>query len=141
MTASSPPPSAELLRTLLAQELSSISLTNWGYFYPAQVAVWRFIQAARPGVLDEPLSGFDTEPWWDGKGARWYLDVLWNNEAVLTPVEEVLYPLVKAVPRRAVERGFLYPHEVPSMPLEPFERLVPAVLTEIDRAVREGLVE
>ena len=53
---------ALLLQDLLRKEFVSIPIEHWGYFFPCHVAVWRFIQTARPGILGELQAGFDEEP-------------------------------------------------------------------------------
>src|SRR5215471_16238794 len=54
---------ADLLMKLIRTELVSIPIEHWGFFFPAQVAVWRFIEAKRPGVLGELKATFRDEPY------------------------------------------------------------------------------
>ncbi len=61
-----------LLADLIVHELWSIPADKWGFFFPAHVALWRFIRAERPDVLGELSARFKDEPVFDGRGAEWF---------------------------------------------------------------------
>ena len=70
-----------LLLTRIKDEFTKITIRKWGYFFPIQVATWRFMAQARPGVLGDFTAGYDTEPYFEGRGAEWFVHaLLWMNE-------------------------------------------------------------
>jgi hypothetical protein len=63
-------------------ELLTIPLEHWSQLFPVQVALWRFLEEARPGTLTLKRAGFDRNgPYFAGSGADWFSDVLWDDEA------------------------------------------------------------
>ena len=129
-----------LLQDLIRKELLSIPIGQWGYFFPCHVAVWRFIEARRPGVLGELRAGFDAEPYFKGKGSGWFCGTLGNRGPYLDSLEEIMYPIADGLSQEARARGFLLADEGPAIDLDQVKRLAEIVLSEVDRAVESGLV-
>ncbi len=104
--------SSDLLNELLRAEMSTIPIEHWGFFFPGHVAVWRFIEAKRPGVLGPLKAGFRSEPYFEGKGATWFCEVLGNDEQYLDLLEAIIYPVTSKAPagvrERVLERGFFH---------------------------------
>jgi len=69
---------AERIRT----ELLNLPLEHWSQLFPVQVALWRFLEKARPGTLSLKRAGFDNDgPYFVGSGADWFYDALWDDKA------------------------------------------------------------
>jgi hypothetical protein len=128
------------MEQLLRRELVSIPLRNWGFFFPGHVAVWRFIEASRPGVFGELRAGYDTEPYFRGKGSEWFAEVLCNREGYLALLERILYPIVDALSGGAKERGFLYESETPTLDPDAVDQLATQVLAAVDEAIATKLL-
>jgi hypothetical protein len=120
------------LRGLIEAELVATPLVHWAYFFPCHVALWRFIEATRPGVVGPLSAGFDTEPYFAGKGADWFYGELSNYEDVLGPVERIMYSATDHLPASAKQRGFLTAGEVPPVDVEVCRQLARAVLSRVD---------
>jgi hypothetical protein len=129
-----------LLQELLRKELVSIPIEHWGYFFPFHVAVWRFIQATRPGVLGELQAGFDKEPYFKGRGSDWFCGTLGNHGPYLDALEAIMYPLADALGQETRERGFLLEAEGPTVDLDEVRRLADVILAEVDEGVQGGLI-
>ena len=80
-----------LLQGLIRAELGRLRLDHWGYFFPAHLAVWRFIREQRPSALDEVKCGYDTQPWFSGRGAHWFMETLVNRDDFVDLVEAIMY--------------------------------------------------
>ena len=74
---------SELLTDLIVHELWSIPADKWGFFFPAHVALWRFIRSTRPDVLGELSAEFADGPVFHGRGAEWFCGRLLEDDAVL----------------------------------------------------------
>jgi hypothetical protein len=136
----SSPLDALLLGDFLRRELVAIPIEHWGYFFPCHVAVWRFIQAKRPGTLGDLNAGYDKEPYFQGRGAEWFCSILGNHNAYLDLLERIMYPLAAALPSSSRERGFLQEAEVPTIDSGAIEELASVVLSEAESAVELGLI-
>jgi hypothetical protein len=131
---------ALLLQELLRKELVSIPIEHWGYFFPCHVAVWRFIQALRPGVLGELQAGFDNEPYFKGRGSEWFCGTLGNHGPYLDALEAIMYPLAGALDQAARGRGFLLETEGPTVELGQVRRLADVVLAQVDEGIEGGFI-
>lgn len=129
---------AKFLKEIIGKELISIPIENWGFFYPCQVAVWRYIQNRRPGVLDEINTGYDSEPYFKGKGSKWFCEKLFNDNDYLDIIEEIMYFVVDNLNPKIKERGFLLKTELPNIDLNVTEKLSKIVLEKVDDAVQKG---
>jgi hypothetical protein len=130
----------ESLAALLRREITSIPIAQWGYFFPCHVAVWRFIEAHRPGVLGVLSAGYTKEPYFRGKGADWFCGVLGNQGDYLSLLERVMYRLVDDLPAEAKTRGFLLEHEIPALDLDTIGELSRVVLAHLDTAIEKGTI-
>ena len=126
------PDIAVSLEALLRKELLSIPFEHWGYFFPCHVAAWRFIQDVRPGVLGELQAGYKTEPYFKGKGADWFCDVLGNQEEYIGCIEAIMYPLTDQLSEKSKARGFPYKEELPPLDLDTVRALASAILNAVD---------
>ena len=135
---------ADLLQQLIRTEMRNIPIEHWGYFFPCQIAAWRFIETKRPGIFGSLNAGYDSEPYFIGKGARWFCDVLGNNVQYLDLVEAIIYPVTRdaapGVRERVVARGFFRDSEI--RPLDPaaVKQLAHVILEEVDAGERNGLI-
>lgn len=120
------------LETLLRTELLSIPFEHWGYFFPCHVAAWRFIQDTRPGILGELQAGYDTEPYFKGKGAEWFCGVLGEQEEYIACLEAIMYPLTSQLSEKSKARGFPYEEELPPIDLDDIRALASAILKTVD---------
>ena len=137
---------ATSLAELIKEELSTLRLEHWEYFFPVEAATWRFIEKARPGALPPLDAGFsEGEPYFAGKGAEWFLNTLFNREDVLALVEKIMYPAFDKLPLGARDRGYLRGQEVPAWwerAIDPkvIEQLASIVLANVDDARAAGLI-
>jgi len=127
-----------LLAMLLRKELCSIPIAHWGYFFPCHVAVWRFIEAARPGAIGGLDAGYDSEPYFKGRGSDWFCEMLGNDEGYLTLLENIMYPLVDALTSEIIERGFLTDTEASGIDENMVRHLEELVLCRVDEAIAQG---
>ena len=132
---------ASFLKDLIRREIASIPIAHWGYFYPVHVAVWRFIEAERPGVLGELHSGYDTEPYFKGKGSEWFSGTLGNRDEYLDLLEQIMYPIAASLTPEAKKRGFLLEPEVPLPDSDVVRRLTETVLKAADEGVAQALIK
>lgn len=109
-----PPTSADVehFTGLLRAELVAIPLEHWGYFFPATVAIWRFVQQSRPDLLGALSAGYKREPWFRGHGALWFTSDLLNAPSVVEALDVLMRSVADAVPSSAWDRGFLTSAEV-----------------------------
>ena len=115
----------------------------WGSFFPCLISVWRFIEVRRPGILGELRAGYDSEPYFEGKGSEWFCSVLFNNDEYIQLIEEIMYPAaidVKTKHPKAFERGSLDLSEAPKIDLDKTARLAEIVLASVDEAVKAGSI-
>ncbi len=136
-------PSARLM-DLLRAELVNVPLDAWGFFFPCHVAVWKFIEVERPGVLGPINARFHGQPVFIGKGATWFCQELGEVEGYFDALEAIMYPLLRnATPilrQKVIERGCFYPEELPDIDPAPVERLAELALHAVDRAVAAGRI-
>lgn len=129
---------ADLLHRLLLNELAAIPVENWRFFFPAHVAVWRFIEEVRPGVLGELSAGFDEEPYFRGRGAEWFCGSLGESSAYLDKLEHIMYSVVNGLDRATLQQGVVSRGDVPPLDDESVTQLGQIVLEEVDRALATG---
>lgn len=122
---------AERLRELVLDELANIPFDRWGYFFPFMVAFWRYIQETHPGTLGELSARYAQQPVFTGKGARWFSDVLMENEELLDIIEPLTYSILDRLPREIAQRGFVRKEEIPPLAEEDFTRLSAIIAAEI----------
>ena len=115
------------LESLLRREFVSTPLAQWGFFFPVTVAVWRYIQAEWPGAVGELRCGFDTEPYFAGDGADWFIDSVLADERVLGPIERLAYAASAALPASAVSRGFAKDEDLAPLSASDIAELVEAI--------------
>lgn len=135
-------PDAPLLGNLIRNELLNVPIEKWGFFFPCVIAVWRFIEIKRTATLGTLVAGYDNEPYFNGKNAEVFCELfaLGDNEEYVSLLEELMYPIadyIKANPS-ILQRGFLEPGEIPSLPTEKIEALASLILMEIDSAIKDG---
>jgi hypothetical protein len=132
---------ASALQELLQNELVNIPLDQWGFFFPAHVAVWRFIHKKRPLALGDVNAGYDTEPWYAGRGATWFTDELLNRPDFIDVVDRIMRAAVdQAVATPAKERGFLLSEEAPAIDFASASELAQIVLAATDDALLKNKV-
>jgi len=129
---------------LIRAELANVPIDHWGFFFPCHVAVWRFIQVMRPGILSELKAYFKDEPVFEGKGATWFCEELGSQEEYLDLLEAIMYPITRDAPpgvREAVQRrGFFRDEEIPSIDAGTVQRLAEVVLRSVDQAAAAGQI-
>ena len=135
---------ADLLQQLIRAEMRNIPIEHWGFFFPCHVAAWRFIEAKRPEILGPLKAGFRSEPYFEGKGARWFCHVLGNQSEYLDLLEAIMYPITRdastAIRERVLARGFFKDSEIPPLDPQVVERLAQIILEEVDQGERNGLI-
>lgn len=129
------------LKAHLLTELSTIPLHSWRFFFPFSIAVWRFIQELRPGVLDELRAELRDYPYFEGKGAVWFAETLHDDDDYLTLLEKLFYPVVDAIPDQAWQRGFAHQQEIAALDNGLIDDLASVVLSSVDAAVADGTME
>ena len=134
------PNQAELLRTLILNELSNLPIENWGFFFPVFVALWRFIEELRPHTLGTIRAGFDTEPYFHGPRARWFVDSLAHDERILGAAEKIMYGVVDALGSALMGRDSISVREVPPIDDALLFELAEATLAFVDDALRRGIL-
>jgi len=130
----------ELLVKLLKESISATWILKWGYCYPFDLAVWRFIEKTRPGILGPLNSEYDEEPVFYGNGARWFTETLGSDPDYSADIEKFMYWLIGKIPDSAKRRGFLRDAEIPPLDLELLDRVVEVVLRRADEAKTQGQV-
>lgn len=135
------PNNAQLLQELIKNELSTVPLENWRYFFPCSVAVWRFIELQFPGVFGPLQAGFDTEPFFIGKGAKWFCDVLQNDEEYLDLLESIMYEVVRKLGKHSKERGFLIKAETPELNGETINQLAQVIASKLEEGIKSSQIE
>lgn len=134
----------ELLTSLIRRELVTIPIDQWGFFFPCLLAIWRFIEMKRPGVLGPAKGGFDTEPYFEGRGAQWFMAGLTSNDRFVELLEAIMYPITRDAPERVRDRvrqrGFFLDEEIPETPAALVDELAVVTLAEVDRAVVAGSI-
>jgi hypothetical protein len=134
----------ELLTSLIRRELVTIPIDQWGFFFPCLLATWRFIEKKRPGTLAPAKGGFDTKPYFEGRGARWFMEGLTSNDRFVELLEAIMYPITRDAPERVrdrvMQRGFFLDEEVPEIPSALVDELAAVTLVEVDRAVAAGSI-
>jgi|GEM_PF-3412939 len=132
------------LMGLVRAELANIPVQHWGFFFPCHVAVWRFIEWARPGVLGEVKALFKDEPVFEGRGATWFCEALGSHEEYVNLLEEVMYPITRDAPSAILDavrrRGFFRDEEIPSIDPSLVQRLADVVLAFVDQARIAGQI-
>jgi hypothetical protein len=132
---------ASFLQRLIRNELLAIRLDHWGFFFPAHVAVWRFLHDRHPSAFDDVKAGYDTEPWFSGRGAGWFMQDLLNRDEYVDLVEEIMYAAAEqALATPAKERGFVRENEIAEVDLGDAGRLARVVLAAADEALRANRI-
>jgi len=138
------PSDRELLTSLIRREFVTIPIDQWGFFFPCLLATWRFIERKRPGVLGPAKGGFDTEPYFEGRGARWFMEGLTSHDRFVGLLEAIMYPITRDAPDRVRdrvrERGFFLDAEIPEIPSDLVDELAAVILAEVDRAEAAGSI-
>jgi hypothetical protein len=129
----------EVLSNLLQEEFLNLPIAHWGYFFPCHVAVWRFINRMRPGALGELRAGYKDVPYFDSEGADWFCNVLGTREDYLDEIERIWHSVADSLRTESRERGFvLNRNELPPLDGDAVGRLAGIVLTEVERAFKNG---
>ena len=132
-----------MLTQLMQTELVSIPVEQWGFFFPLHVAVWRFIEAKRPGTLGPLKATFREEPYFHGKGATWFTSALGGRDDYLDLLEAIMYPITRNTPaelrERVRARGFFLDSEIPPLDVTLIRRLANIVLREVDSAIESHI--
>jgi hypothetical protein len=128
-----------VLEEFLRKELLTIPMVHWSHYFPAQVAVLRFLQARYAGRVELASAGFDSEgPYVRGKGIAWFADVLWEKEDVIQLVDRIMTDVVLDLKRQPPSEL-----DTPSdVTLDPsvIAKLERRIVEEADAAIREGLL-
>ncbi len=122
------------LGALIAAELHTVPLANWGFFFPCHLAAWRFIHVRRPSRLGPLKARWDSEPVFEGLGAEWFCEKLGNDNQYLSAVEDIMRRTVDRLPVSAWDRGFLFAEEVPEIP----DRSLATLLESIQKQLSEA---
>jgi hypothetical protein len=90
-----------MLETFLRAELLRIPMQHWSEYFPAQVAVLRFLETTHKKNIELTGAGFDEEgPYLRGRGIDWFADVLWQREDVLELVDTIMTEVVLDIKNR-----------------------------------------
>ena len=117
---------AASLEQLVRNELATIPIEQWGYFFPFLVALWRYIESEHPSSLGELRCGYDSEPYFEGPNAAAFMHFV-NAPHVFAAIERLGYAAASDIPEAAHRRGFVVEQEVPLLPQKEFLVLVNAV--------------
>jgi hypothetical protein len=134
-------PDENILLGLVKERLTSVPFNLWGAFFPYLLAVWQFIEVKRPGVLGQLDASYDNEPdaepYFEGKGAEWFTQVLFNYEPFIVKLEQISKGMVEdlVTKKHILERGFLLLEEVPTIDSDIVKELALIVLAQVDRGV------
>jgi hypothetical protein len=140
MSPDSPNSYAATLATLIRNELSRIPVERWRDLFPAYVALWRFIEQIHPDALGPVRAGYDTEPYFDGKGAHWFTGTLLQDERILEHVESIMYDMVDALRDLLPGRDSLELHEIPEPRRDAVQCLADVVLERVKDALASGVL-
>jgi hypothetical protein len=130
-----------ILRELIRRELASIPADKWGFFFPAHVALWRFINRLRPGPFDEVQATYGAEPSFIGRGAIWFTDTLIQDDGVIGPIEAIMYHTVDKLRPELVTRESFRFDEIPSPNEDLVRQLAKRTLELVDQAITDGTLE
>lgn len=98
-------PRAETLEEAINAELMAIPIAGWSFFFPAHVAVSKYIHQLDPAV--GPFVARNPPPSFEGSGATWMVDELMSDDLYLDLVEALMRAAADQLGPVAFERGFL----------------------------------
>lgn len=127
-----------LLMMLLRRELAAIPVEHWGYFFPGHVAVWRFLEQVRPGLLGTLQAGYRGRPYFRGRGSDWFTNVLGERADYLDALESIFYPLADELAPVLPDRDSFREQELPAIDEKKVEALASSVLRAADEALAGG---
>jgi hypothetical protein len=107
---------ADFLATRTRIELSNLPIEFWEWFFPADIAVWRFIEAKRPGVFGDikaSLAADGEPPTWEGKGAARFRGTLAEDPRYIDLVEAIMMDVVDALRDELPGKGLDSPRPHP----------------------------
>jgi hypothetical protein len=129
------PLSTEDLRTKITNELVAIPIKQWGDFFPFLVAVWRYMDQHYPGALGEISCGYDTEPYWAGPRANWFLETV-EDERIFGIIERMAYCVADGLEQHHYDNGFVRSaKDLPDLSRTDLEQLT----VEINAIMRQRL--
>jgi len=130
----------ELLGTLIRRELAAVPVEHWGFFFPLHVAVWRFLEAVRPAALGPLSTGYDSEPYFQGKGAAWFVGELGNLDDYVEAVDAVMRNVVQSLGAKVVGVDRFAIEDIPPTDEELLARLATVAVKAVDEALVDGHV-
>lgn len=135
----------EILMQLIRRELVSIPIEHWGFFFPCHIAVWRFIETKYPGVIGPLKATYSDEPYFEGRGASWFCEVLADNSEYLDLLEAIMYPITsnapQAVRERVRHRGFFFDNEIGQIDAKIVQELAKIILEKVDEGMGKRLIK
>ncbi len=123
-------------RELLRTELLNIPLAQWGFFFPLHGATWRFVETLSSKLIGELDAGYDDEPYFKGRGAKWFVTNITNNSRYLDLAEDIMYSVTDGLPRACFERGFVRESELPVIDPATVNQLQAVILEAVEAATR-----
>ncbi len=123
------------LLSIVKNELNTIPINQWGYFFPFHIAVWRFIEEIQPGFLGELKAGYDDGPWFNGPKSKWFCEELGNSDAYIESIEKIMYPLVQDLPQVAKDRGYVLDKEIPEIDMDLIKEITSIIKQEMDKEI------
>jgi hypothetical protein len=132
---------AGTLEELLRLELSNVPIEHWKDFFPAYTAIWRFIEQTWPGSLGPIRAGYDTEPYFEGRGSRWFTENLLQDERVIDAIESIMYSTVDSLACVIPGRDSLRLDEIPALNAGTVSTLARAVSERVDEALRTNALD
>jgi hypothetical protein len=124
----------------LRNEFTSITIRKWGYFFPCLTATWQFITHVRPGVLGDVTAGYDSEPYFIGRGAEWFVDTLLMAQDYQDLVEPIWYQVAHSITPVIRQREYMRIDEFPELSNNKIEDLSRLILSKVDDGVRQGII-
>lgn len=125
------------ITSLIQQELFNIPVDAWGYFFPVYVAVWKSIHEIRPDLLDEIDAGFDTEPYFRGNGADWFMRIFGDRQDFVDASEQIMTNVVEKLGKGILSQGCLKREQIPSLDEEAVRELVSIIEEELSNVARK----
>jgi hypothetical protein len=126
-----------MLEQILRKELLAIPAEHWSHYFPAQVAILRFLAERYEGKVELTAAGFNREgPYVRGKGIGWFADVLWQQEDVLELVDRVMTNVVVDLKQRPASELDNLSHVVLDSDL--VAQLERQIIEKADKAISEG---
>jgi hypothetical protein len=140
LTSSDDSPLSDEARNLLIdlkREFTTITIRQWGYFFPCLTATWSFIAVTRPGTLGSMKAEYvKGPPSFSGRGAEWFMTNLVDADDYLDLVEPLWWQVAHSITPEIRDREYMRPDEFAELDTALLEDLAALILKKVDGGIR-----